>query len=219
MKKAAFILFLFTCYHLAAQQRNDSLIQQLDSIRSLDQEYRGQQEIVRAKFANDTIELTRQIDMLFKKMAAADSANMIAIEQILEKYGWPSLESIGGLERSLTIFFVIQHADLPNQQRYLPMVRQAVKDNKLRPSSLALLEDRVALKEKRKQLYGTQVMWNIKLNTYTMTPLEDPDNVDKRRAAIGLPPLDVYLQGFNMKWDLEAYKKSVQLSSENNTIK
>lgn len=157
--------------------------------------------------------------MLFKKMAAADSANMIAIEQILEKYGWPSLELIGGLEQSLTIFFVIQHADLPNQQRYLPMVRQAVKDNKLRPSSLALLEDRVALKEKRKQLYGTQVMWNIKLNTYTMMPLEDPDNVDKRRAAIGLPPLDMYLQGFNMKWNLEAYKKSVQLSSENNTIK
>ncbi len=36
----------------------------------------------------------------------------------------------------------LQHADLPTQEKYLPMIRQAEKDGKTLSSNLALLEDR-----------------------------------------------------------------------------
>jgi hypothetical protein len=34
-------------------------------------------------------------------------------------------------------------------------------------------------------------------------PLEDPDNVDLRRAEVGLPPLAEYVIQYQIKWDVE----------------
>jgi hypothetical protein len=42
------------------------------------------------------------------------------------------------------LFFVIRHPDLKAQEKYLPMMRQAVKDGKANGSQLAMLEDTVA---------------------------------------------------------------------------
>ena len=95
------------------------------------------------------------------------------------------------------------------QEKYLPMMRDAVKSGKAKRSSLALLEDRVALKQGRKQVYGSQISWNMKTNTYYVLPLADPDAVDKRRAEMGLPPLQIYLSNWQMKWDVEQYKKGL----------
>jgi hypothetical protein len=196
-------LFIGSTY---AQSLNDSLVYQLDSIRSADQEYRAQLAEIQTRFAKDTSELKQQLQIVFNKMHKADSLNLVAIEKILIQFGWPEPAVIGD-EGCSTIFLVIQHADLPAQQKYLPLVHEAVKQKKLKSSSLALLEDRVALKEGRKQLYGTQLSWDIKTNTYTMQPIDDPDNVDKRRADVGLPPLAIYLEGFDLTWDLIQYKK------------
>jgi len=40
--------------------------------------------------------------------------------------------------------------------------------------------------------------------------LEDPDNVDKRRAEIGLGTMQEYLSGLGSTWDLEAHKKRIK---------
>jgi hypothetical protein len=40
-------------------------------------------------------------------------------------------------------------------------------------------------------------------------PLEDPDNVDKRRAAVGLEPLADYVKSWDIEWNVEAYKKQL----------
>jgi len=39
--------------------------------------------------------------------------------------------------------------------------------------------------------------------------LEDPDNVDMRRAGVGLPPLAIYAEQWQIKWDVEQYKKDL----------
>lgn len=64
-------------------------------------------------------------------------------------------------------------------------MRQAVK---AQPSVLSLLEDRVALGEKRRQTYGSQIGEDSAGTSYVL-PLADPDNVDARRASAGLGPL------------------------------
>jgi hypothetical protein len=42
---------------------------------------------------------------------------------------------------------------------------------------------------------------------YYVLPLEDPDNVDKRRQSVGLPPMAEYVQYFGLTWNVEEYKK------------
>jgi hypothetical protein len=51
-------------------------------------------------------------------------------------------------------------------------------------------------------------------NETFVAPLEDPDNVDKRRADVGLPSLEIYLAELGMKWDLEKYKKELPAMEE-----
>ena len=42
-----------------------------------------------------------------------------------------------------------------------------------------------------------------------MSPLIDPDNVDKRRAEVGLGKLQDYISDFGMTWNVEEYKKKL----------
>jgi hypothetical protein len=133
-----------------------------------------------------------------------DSVNLLKIKKIIDKYGWLGPETIGE-NGNATLFLVIQHADQKTQEKYLPIMRQAVKDKKALGSELALLEDRVALGQGKKQIYGSQIGGDP--GNYYVLPLEDPDNVDKRRAEVGLPPLYEYLKHYNIKWDVEQYKK------------
>lgn len=148
------------------------------------------------------------MDSLSKVMAYQDSINLIKVIKVLDQYGWVGKDKVGE-QANQTLFLVIQHADLKTQQRYLPIMRKAVKKGNAQKESLALLEDRVALREGRKQLYGSQIGMNPETNTYYVLPLEDPDHVDERRAKAGLPPLAEYVKSWQMNWNIEEYKKQL----------
>jgi len=89
------------------------------------------------------------------------------------------------------------------------MPRTAVKEKKAFPAKLALMEARVALAEGRRQVYGSQLSSDPKAGGLYVRPLEDPDHVDERRAALGLGTMAGYLQHWNLAWDVEAYKKQL----------
>jgi hypothetical protein len=144
---------------------------------------------------------------LFEKMHIQDSINLIKITAFLDKNGWVSADKIGS-DANSTLFLVIQHADLATQQKYLPMMRLAVENNALEKGNLAMLEDRVALREGRKQRYGSQISKD-KNGKYYVRPLEEPELVDRRRAEVDLQPLSIYLQTWNITWDVETYKKEL----------
>jgi len=65
-------------------------------------------------------------------------------------------------------------------------MREAVKTGRANGSSLALLEDRVAIGEGRPQIYGSQ-LYQEGDGPLIVQAMEDPDHVDERRASIGLP--------------------------------
>jgi len=124
---------------------------------------------------------------------------MVGLEQtLLDQYGWLGADVIGA-QGNATLFLVIQHADQATQEKYLPMMREAVKNGKGQGSSLALLEDRVALRQGKKQIYGSQIGRDMGSKLYYVQPLEDPDNVDKRRAQVGLQPLAEYISQWQIK--------------------
>ncbi|RNL51075.1 DUF6624 domain-containing protein [Pedobacter jejuensis] len=152
---------------------------------------------------------SKKVDSLSKLMIYHDSLNTITVTKILDKYGWLGEDKVGN--QSNTLFLVIQHSDLVIQQKYLPIMRIAVKNGKAKPSALALLEDRVALSEGKKQIYGSQIRTNPKENMAYVLPLLDPDNVDKRRASVGLGSLAEYVRQWGIVWNVEEYKNQLPL--------
>ena len=182
---------------------NKPVVAILDTVLLNDQGGRMQLEAMQSKYGFDS----KEVKSLWAAINKSDSIDLIKVEKILDKYGWMGPDEIG--ERgNTTLFLVIQHAEKNVQEKYLPVMREAVKNGKADPGSLALLEDRIALDEGKDQIYGSQISQDAQGNSW-LRPLLDPDNVDKRRASVGLGPIADYLSHWNMKWDVEAYKKQL----------
>lgn len=180
------------------------LVAKLDSIYEEDQGLRNEIVDVEARFGHGSEELKAH----FKRIWMADSLNQIEVVRILDERGWLGPDVIG-TTGNLALFLVIQHADIATQEKYLPMMRDAVKDGRAKGSHLALLEDRVLMRNGKRQRYGSQVARDQETGANYLSPLEDPDHVDERRAGVGLGPLADYLQRMGMTWDVEAYKKQL----------
>ncbi|MBV4358252.1 DUF6624 domain-containing protein [Pinibacter aurantiacus] len=174
---------------------NLSLAITLDSILTDDQHDRMNVQTIMDLYGPQS----KQLDSLNKRITYYDSINLIKVKQIIDTYGWPGSDVVG-FEGNLAIFLVIQHADLATQEKYLPMVRDAVKTGKARAGDLALLEDRVLTRNGKAQIYGSQLRQIPNTNKYEFYPIEDEANVNKRRAAIGLQPLEDYAKGFGISY-------------------
>jgi hypothetical protein len=184
----------------------DSIISQLFIIDQDDQDGRNHIDDIRTQYGFDSHEYKQ----LWASINLKDSINLIKVEAIIQKYGWLGQNKIGS-QGNTTIFMVIQHSNLKTQEKYLPLLREAVKNGNAKANHLALMEDRVALRQGRKQIYGSQVSINYKTNEVYVLPIEDPDNVDKRRASVGLSSIAEYVGEMGIKWDLEQYKKDLPL--------
>jgi hypothetical protein len=179
---------------------NKPLANQLDSIFVEDQKYRQMIGDIEKKYGHESKEMKN----LWSTIRLKDSTNLIKVTTILDKFGWLGSDVVGG-QGNGALFLVIQHSDQKTQEKYLPMMREAVKNGKASGSSLALLEDRVALGKGKKQIYGSQIHRDQKTGKYIVAPIEDEPNVNKRRAEVGLEPLQDYVK----HWDID-YKLPVK---------
>lgn len=180
-----------------------ALVPKLDRIFEEDQKYRMQLDSIQKKFGFNSDEVKKHWQLISYK----DSLNLIEIKAILDNRGWLGANIIGD-QGNQTLFLVIQHADKLTRQKYLPMIREAVKVGKANPADLALMEDRAAMENGKKQIYGSQLMSDTNGKLFVI-PVEDPDNLDKRRKEVGLPPMQEYLNYWSLKWDVEEYKKQL----------
>jgi hypothetical protein len=180
------------------------LVSVLDSVYMEDQICQQQYVKIAAKYGQQSEELKSFSTLMQNKY----SSNQIIVRKILDERGWLGEETIGHYG-NMALFLVIQHSNLETQEKYLSMIREAVKKGNADPANLALLEDRVALRQGKKQIYGTQLAYDESTGESFVQPLEDPDNVDNRRKAIGLEKLQDYLSGVGIKWDPEEYKKNL----------
>ena len=179
-----------------------SLQAELLQIYELDQKYRKMRDSVQKNYGLNS----KEMQELEQATQQQDARNLVKVKAVLDQQGWVGPGKVGR-SASHVLFLVIQHSDQATQEKYLPMMREAVRKGDEQASSLALLEDRVALGQGKKQLYGSQIGINKQTGKYYVLPLEDPGNVDKRRASVGLPPLAEYVQHFGITWNLEEYLK------------
>ncbi len=202
-KKLVWIPILFIAITVSAQSKLDAeLVKKLEEIQRSDQENREKLIDILEKEGKDS----KKFKELNKKIKVIDSSNMVQVAKILDERGWLG-EDVVGQQGNVTLFLVVQHANLETQKKYLPMLRDAVEKGNAKPSFLAMLEDRVAMLDGKKQIYGSQIQTNEKTGALYVHPIADPDNVDERRAKVGLGKLSDYLAMFGLKWDLEEHKK------------
>jgi hypothetical protein len=180
------------------------LVAILDTIYQEDQSYRKQIKEIEEKYGWESNEMEAHWKIINEK----DSINLLKVTKILDERGWLGTDVIGNQGNS-TLFLVIQHSDSTTQEKYLPMMRDAVIKGNAKGSSLALLEDRVALKKGEKQIYGSQIGRDQETGQYYVLPLIDPDNVNQRRAEVELGTIQDYISNWNITWDVEEYKKKL----------
>ncbi len=122
------------------------------------------------------------------EMEAVHLENAALLEQVFDAIGWPDrgrLEDDG----AAAAFLILQHAiSRPDvQRRGLALMLDAIPRGDANMMDAAYLSDRIAVFEGRPQLYGTQFDWFD--GALSPAPIADPDDVERRRASVGLPPL------------------------------
>ena len=185
------------------------LVAVLDSVHQSDQSVRKKLGKLGDQYGWQSEEVKSQ----WKTVDRVDSINLIKVKRILDERGWLGSDVLGD-EGNMTLFLVIQHSDLEIQENYLPLLQKAVLEGNTPPHFLALLQDRIEIRNDRPQIYGSQV-GRTETGESFVAPMIDPDHVDERRASIGLDPMASYLSNFDMEWDLEAYKRSLKSPDKN----
>lgn len=125
---------------------------------------------------------------LVKKQDAIDKKNRRKLDRIIERYGWPT-KSMVGKDASEAAFLIVQHSDLAYLKRYFPLLKAAVARGEARPDHAAMMEDRILMNEGKKQIYGTGLQTDDVTKGLKLWPIENEEEVDARRASVGLPPM------------------------------
>ena len=180
---------------------NKPLVALLDSVYIEDQSGRRNLDTIQKQFGWQS----KQMDSLWRKINYQDSVNLLRVKNIIDSHGWLGPDEVGQ-QGATTIFLVIQHADSLTQVTYVPKMREAVKKGKAQPQNLALLEDRILTNQGKEQIYGSQVRRNDQTGKFEFFPIQDEANVNKRRASVGLQPLEEYAKLFGFEYILPTTK-------------
>ncbi len=190
------VLLVFTsCQNNKSKNQYVKLTEELESIFETDQSLRMIVDSVEQKYGFES----NETQSIWQKIHENDSINLIKIDSIISKYGWLGVDKIGE-KGNAALFLVIQHSDLKTQEKYLPIMKDAVKKGNANGSELALLIDRIEMFNGRPQVYGSQIQYID--GKYAIYKIIDEKNVNKRRSEVGLQPLEEYVKIWNIDYKL-----------------
>jgi hypothetical protein len=185
---------------------NIQLVHLLDTVFQTDQGLRYRITKTEEKYGDTSA----QMQQLWNDIAVADSLNYLRIAQLLDKHGWLGADSIGR-DGNTVLFLVIQHSDLAAQLKYLPLMREAVQQHRAEARNMAMLEDRVAMRQGKKQIYGSQIIRDPNSGKYYLYPVEKPEKLDERRKSVGLNSISEYVKNWGLQWSLQQYKADLPM--------
>jgi hypothetical protein len=145
------------------------------------------------------------------KQKSLDSSNQIYISRFLDTFGYPKFADVG-LKGSKAINLVLQHSPLTIQIKYYPLLCEALKKRRMAAMTFAMFEDRLNLRLKRRQVYGTQAI-AINDKSASLYPLFNLDSTNSFRSRIGITQtIEEYVKYFfKTTFTKESYYKNEQL--------
>jgi tetratricopeptide (TPR) repeat protein len=139
----------------------------------------------------------------WKIKAKLNQQNLILLDKIINKIGYPK-ESDVGYGVNSAAFLIIQHCgDLTTMKKYKLLLEECVQFQECEKSDLALLTDRILIAEGKAQIYGTQLTTDRNTGEIYLQFCEDFENINIRRAKMGLQPIEEYLKLFGEKVEMK----------------
>lgn len=115
-----------------------------------------------------------------------DIVNTHKFKKLLNQYGWPKL-SLFSVEVCRSAWLLAQHADedIKFQKQCLSMMKSLPQKEVLLWTT-AMLEDRILVSEGKEQIFGSQFHKDSKTGMLVPWPIANPEELDLRRAKVGL---------------------------------
>jgi hypothetical protein len=149
-----------------------------------------------------------QLKCYVKVSEEVDRPHTLRLNEIVRSYGVPDAKLVGkeGVE---AYYLILQHSNDPTlKEKSLKGMEKAFKAKQLSPGDYANFTDRLLVNLGKPQVYGAN--FDLKDGKMVMSPTKDIKNLDKRRKAIGLPPIAEY-----MKMLEDAYKLPAVMTEAN----
>lgn len=126
-----------------------------------------------------------------KNLLSVDRLHTNKLKKIIARYGWPGKKLVGR-EGNQAVWLLAQHADhdLAFQKECLKLLKKSARDGNSEARHVALLTDRVLVKENKKQIYGTQ--FQRIGNDLQPFPIRDIKKLNERRRKMGLDSFAKY---------------------------
>lgn len=121
---------------------------------------------------------------MWTPVMAMDNRLLAELLPMVPEEGW-FRKSVYGEQAAKAAFLIIQHSDLEQWRRFVPVLEPLVAEGEVDGESYGLMYDRLAVNEHRPQRYGTQVTCKGGKLVIDWENLEDPANADARRKAMG----------------------------------
>jgi hypothetical protein len=173
------------------------LFNEKPALKLIDIDCNNIQELLQKAFERD--QGMRNGKMTFDR--EVERQNLITVVSLIEKCGMPTLAEVTENQMS-AIWLVLQHSENQYRKQYLPSLIEAAEKGDLRKSQIALMKDRILMKEGSPQIFGSQVIKNNETGKWELYSLAEPEYVDRRRKEVGLGPLEEYLKRWDIKFDV-----------------
>ncbi len=173
---------------------------QLEGIKKSDQQYRPQMDSIGKIEGWDS----KAVEALWEKQKDLDSVNLISIDQIISKFGYPPKSKVGALTE--VPLAILQHANDSTMGTYYEVIIGAGKNGDLRMRDVAQYQDHVLMMKRQPQEYGTQIWIDFKEDIATgkrydslyLWPVRDMDHINERRFSVGLDSLQSHLRRYSI---------------------
>lgn len=129
------------------------------------------------------------------------------LDSLISNFGFPKISEVGKDAISSTMFIII-HSNWKYQKKYRKQIKSTFKNQELDAELYAMYIDRTCLVKNKKQIYGTQVVYDFK-NDNNGIPIsvkkkfykmKNPKKVNKRREKIGITTT---IEEYAKKMDVE----------------
>ncbi len=168
----------------------NQLIQDIREIGRQDQQYRNTATELRAK--NKGIR-TEEEGRLWAQQSLLDSINMIRVEAIIARYGYPGANIVGDDLKSVAALVILHNPK--KQEKYLSLLWREAKKGNADKREVAILEDRIKMMKGQKQKYGTAMKYEPvgfdsvsgkEITRLRIWEIEQFKHLDKIREKVGL---------------------------------
>lgn len=132
----------------------------------------------------------------FNQMEPIRNENYKVAQSILSNCAFPDTAQIG--QDNMEVFLeVLRNSDRNLIVYHYGKIKDAMESGKLDKKNFAVIQDRLLMLNGYPQIYGSQVFWD------RLHPIDEPETVNERRAAVGLKPIEEYLENWGLNFEEE----------------